>query len=82
VDRTTLTRNLKPLLASDWVHVGTEGWRRSKAVRLTAEGKSRLTRAKNFWSGAQAQFLKKFGASAWKRAEADLKEIAACISAG
>jgi DNA-binding MarR family transcriptional regulator len=80
MDRTTLTRNLRPLLAGNWIRLGAEGWRRSKAVSLTAEGRNRLTQAKSFWNQAQAQFLKKFGPSAWKRAEVDLKDIAACMT--
>lgn len=75
MDRTTLSRNLKPLQAAGLVHLGAEGWKRSKTVRLTAEGRKLLTRAKLFWDDAQTSFLKRFGKSNWERVEADLRTI-------
>jgi DNA-binding MarR family transcriptional regulator len=77
MDRTTLSRNLKPLQAAGLVRLGTEGWKRSKTVHLTPEGRQLLTRATVFWEAAQTNFLKRFGKTNWKRVEADLRTIIA-----
>lgn len=76
MDRTTLSRNLRPLENAAWVRLGAEGWKRSKTVHLTADGRQRLTRATALWETAQASFLKRFGKSEWKRVEADLRAVA------
>lgn len=75
MDRTTLSRNLKPLQANGLVRLGAEGWKRSKTVHLTPEGRQLLTRAKVLWDAAQTSFLVRFGKSNWKRVEADLRTI-------
>src|SRR5215510_10401602 len=38
VDRSTLSRNLKPLEGGGLVRLGNEGWKRSKTVQLTSKG--------------------------------------------
>lgn len=75
MDRTTLSRNLRPLQAGGLVRLGAEGWKRSKTVHLTPEGRKLLMRAKSFWDNAQTNFLKRFGNSNWNRVEADLRTI-------
>jgi len=75
MDRTTLSRNLKPLERARWIRLGAEGWRRSKTVHVTAEGRQRLAAAMPLWVQAQMSFLKRFGRSEWKRVETALKEI-------
>ena len=77
IDRTTLSRNLKPLEQARWIRLGAEGWKRSKTVHVTAEGRQRLARAIPFWDAAQARFLKQFGKAEWTRADGDLRAIAA-----
>ena len=76
LDRTTLSRNLKPLENASWIRLGDEGWRRSKTVHVTAEGRRRLARGAMLWESAQMRFLKRFGKSEWKRLETDLKIVA------
>jgi DNA-binding MarR family transcriptional regulator len=76
MDRTTLSRNLRPLEKANWVRLGAEGWKRSKIVQVTAEGKRRLAHATTLWETAQASFLKRFGKAEWKRVETDLQAIA------
>ena len=77
MDRTTLSRNLKPLERARWIRLGAEGWRRSKTVHITSEGRHRLTAAMPLWVAAQMSFLKRFGKSEWPRVESALKEISA-----
>jgi DNA-binding MarR family transcriptional regulator len=77
MDRTTLSRNLKPLQAAGLVRLGAEGWKRSKTVHLTTQGRKVLTRAKGLWEDAQTRFLEAFGKADWKRLDRDLRSIAA-----
>lgn len=77
MDRTTLSRNLKPLEKARWIRLGAEGWKRSKTVHVTAEGRQRLTRATALWESAQAHFLKRFGKAEWMRVDRDLKAVSA-----
>src|SRR5215472_7862470 len=41
MDRTTLTRNLRPLQKQGLIAIGPEGWRRSRVLEITTKGKSR-----------------------------------------
>jgi DNA-binding MarR family transcriptional regulator len=77
MDRTTLSRNLKPLEGAGLVRLGAEGWKRSKTVHLTPQGRKLLTRAKVLWDAAQTSFLERFGKAEWKRLERDLRSITA-----
>jgi DNA-binding MarR family transcriptional regulator len=77
MDRTTLSRNLKPLEKARWIRLGAEGWKRSKTVHVTTEGRQRLTRATALWEAAQAQFLKRFGKAEWTRVDRDLHALSA-----
>jgi len=77
MDRTTLSRNLRPLEKARWVRLGAEGWKRSKTVHVTTEGRQRLARATALWETAQATFLKRFGKVEWTRVERDLQAISA-----
>ena len=45
MDRTTLTRNLRPLYDEGLVAVGPEGWRRSRNLEITSKGRARLKEA-------------------------------------
>jgi DNA-binding MarR family transcriptional regulator len=76
MDRTTLSRNLRPLENSRLVRLSAEGWKRSKTVQLTTEGRHKLTRAVALWERAQGSFLERFGKSEWRRVEADLRAVA------
>src|SRR5262245_12323204 len=77
MDRTTLSRNLRPLEAGGLVRLGAEGWKRSKTVHLTAQGRKALARAKGLWEQTQTSFLEQFGRADWKRLEGHLKSVTA-----
>ena len=53
MDASTLTRNLKPLIAAGWLRLepGTDG--RSRSVVLTPEGRAKREEAKQRWKTAQ-----------------------------
>lgn len=55
-DRSTLTRNLQPLIAQEWVAEGAPGVDgRSRPLTLTEQGKALLNNAASAWSAAQTQ---------------------------
>ncbi len=54
-DRTTLTRNLKPLIASGLVSLQSGADARSKAVVVTEEGERAYAAARELWKLAQAR---------------------------
>jgi len=53
MDRTTLSRNLKPLVAENLVSFDEDGGGRAKAVRITRAGQARLKDALPLWRKAQ-----------------------------
>ena len=66
VERTTLTRNLRPLEANGWVTTTSDaaGDQRLRRVELTAKGRSVAARALPAWRRAQAdvaELLERFG---------------------
>jgi DNA-binding MarR family transcriptional regulator len=55
-DRSTLTRNLQPLIAQGWVSEGSPGDDgRSRPLSLTEQGKTLLRSAASAWSSAQTK---------------------------
>jgi DNA-binding MarR family transcriptional regulator len=54
LERTSLTRNLKPLTAKGWVTVVPDADRRVHSVGITAEGKAKARAALPLWRQAQA----------------------------
>ena len=65
LDRTTLGRNLRPLVRDGLVaSEGKPGDRRVRRLRITEEGAALVERAAPAWRNAQASFEAQFGASA------------------
>ena len=60
-DRTTLTRNLRPLVAAGFIRVGAGPDDRSKAVTVTPKGESAYQAARPLWKAAQAQMHERAG---------------------
>jgi DNA-binding MarR family transcriptional regulator len=65
MDRTTLTRNLGPLEKEGLIHRSDEGWRRSRALRVTRAGHAVMTKAIPLWEGAQQNLRTKLGEKDW-----------------
>lgn len=62
MDRSTLSRDLAPLLAAGQVATGpADGDRRKKVVSLTAAGARALAAARPLWAAAQAELASSFG---------------------
>ena len=74
MERTTLTRNLRPLTRAKWVITGTGKDRRQHLLQLTAAGRRKLVRSLPLWEEAQGQFLSQFGTES-------LQELRALVTA-
>jgi DNA-binding MarR family transcriptional regulator len=61
MDSSTLSRNLKPLIAEGWIslEIGTDA--RSHLVVMTASGRQKRQEAQSHWHMAQEQLNKKLG---------------------
>jgi DNA-binding MarR family transcriptional regulator len=77
MDRTTVTRNLRPLERDGYVTVlASEVDRRSKLVALTHAGKEKFAEARVFWLQAQKKFEQAFGSAQARLFRSQLLEIA------
>lgn len=65
IDRTTLTRALKPLVKRGLVVVEPGKDRRIKVVSLTPEGYTVMSQAIPFWQEAQARVVENLGEEKW-----------------
>lgn len=79
MDRTTLTRNLNPLVRAGLVkvHVGSD--RRSRPLTLTPKGKSTLEKALPLWQKAQSRIVDEIGAEQWGRMMRGLHQISMIV---
>ena len=75
MDRTTLTRNLKPIEREGLIRIGTGEDRRERIVHLTAKGRRRLDRAVPLWKKAQSQVVRAVGRDGFERLLSDLGEL-------
>jgi DNA-binding MarR family transcriptional regulator len=53
LDASTLTRNLKPLLAAGWLELAPGDDGRSRSVRITPAGRAKRDEAQRHWKAAQ-----------------------------
>jgi DNA-binding MarR family transcriptional regulator len=74
MDRSTLTRNLKPLMNQGLLQFSPDGGKQ-KSVELTVEGQASLLRAAPYWNQAQTQLVNRFGEESWNRIMTDLNAI-------
>ncbi len=61
LERTSMSRTLRPLAREDLISVSDEGSRRSKEVKITKAGRQRLQECLPLWRKAQAQFTESLG---------------------
>jgi DNA-binding MarR family transcriptional regulator len=62
MDASTLTRNVKPLVAAGWVELGAGPDGRSRLVGLTGAGRDKWTESRRHWRVAQASLNQLLGA--------------------
>jgi DNA-binding MarR family transcriptional regulator len=75
MDRTTLTRNLRPLVKLGLVAVGAEGRHRSRPLEVTRKGRARLREGLPLWEEAQAALKRKLGNSHWTSVHENLERL-------
>ena len=66
MDRTTLSRNLKPLLAAGLVKEVEGADKRTRQVMLSEAGQDALMKGIPLWEKAQEDFIRRMGQSNWK----------------
>jgi DNA-binding MarR family transcriptional regulator len=71
-DRTTLTRNLNPLLSRSLIEITSGKDARRKPVALTVEGIELLKRASPLWNSVQRKLVEKIGQPRWESLLTDL----------
>ena len=75
IDRTTLTRNLKPLEKQGLIKVAPGKDRRVKVVTLTEKGNETLIKALPIWEKAQARVIEELGQERWSSMLTNLSEM-------
>jgi DNA-binding MarR family transcriptional regulator len=75
MDRTTLTRNLRPLARRGWVRIEAGEDRRERSLSLTRSGRAALERALPLWQQVQTRLHKQIGGAHWVRLLADLQGL-------
>lgn len=66
LEDTTLTRNLRPLVAAGWIVIRTGQDRREKLISLTAAGRAKLEECRPAWEQAQARLQQLIPADVWQ----------------
>ena len=65
MDRTTLTRNLRPLEKQGLLEILPEGYRRARGMVLTRKGRKVLERAIPLWREVQTATVNRIGDDRW-----------------
>jgi DNA-binding MarR family transcriptional regulator len=77
MDRTTLTRNLRPLEDRGYVLLAPERRHRSRVLTLTDAGHAVLMEALPLWEQAQRRIKRRLGAERWPAVQEALAELIA-----
>lgn len=75
MERTTLTRNLRPLEERGYVALAPEGRHRSRVLTLTRSGRSALADALPLWENAQRTTKERLGSQRWRGVQEALQEL-------
>ena len=79
MERTTLTRNLRPLLDAGWLQEARGDDARQRVVSITPSGRKRIDSAKPHWQRAQSRIESLFGKAATARLRDDLDVLATAL---
>ena len=77
MDRTTLARNLKPLVSQGLLAIGVGQDQRTRLVTLTASGRDALAKAFPLWEKAQTRVIERLGRTRWSTLLTDLSATVA-----
>ena len=61
MEASTLTRNLKPLVAAGWVETASGADGRSRLIRITDDGRAKRLEAQRHWKAAQTSLNRVLG---------------------
>jgi len=75
MDRTTINRNLKPLIRDEIVYMGEGEDKREKTVSLSNKGEDIYNRGYENWKIAQAKLQEKIGKDTWVKMSSVLDEV-------
>lgn len=75
MDRTTLSRNLRPLESRDLVVLSDEGYRRARTVKMTKAGETLLRKAIPVWQDAQDRIRSALGDREWVAFHAQMERL-------
>ena len=76
MERTTLTRNLRPLEERGYVALGAERRYRSRVLTLTPSGRAALLAALPLWEDAQRAVKRRLGLQRWPAVQEALAALA------
>ena len=79
MDRTTLTRNLKPLERDGLIQIEPGQDQRERMVKLTEAGRDRLAQAFPLWQQAQVQVVEALGQQDWEHLLADVTKTVSML---
>ncbi len=79
MDRTTLTRNLKPLVRKGFVRIDQDEDQRVRRISLTDAGRNSLSEALPNWRKAQSRIVENLGCERWSGFLDDLTETVARV---
>ena len=79
MERSTLPRNLRPLIRRRLVEVMSGPDKRAKVIRLTKAGERQVARMIPHWERAQARVLRDIGIRKWRSLGADLRLLAKSV---
>lgn len=79
MDRTTLTRNLRPLESRGLIRIGPGEDRRARLVGITPAGRKALDRARPYWKKAQADLVARLGDAQWRVLIGNLTAVTAAV---
>lgn len=82
MDRTTLSRDLKPLAANGWIELASGDDARRRVVKVTAAGKRAVAKAKPLWREAQEEIEGLIGSTATQRLHKQLDAAVRHLQAG
>jgi DNA-binding MarR family transcriptional regulator len=77
MDRTTLAREVRPLIDAGLVEAAAGSDRRQRVLSITSAGASRLRRARPLWEAAQEQIHERFGSGRTEGLLAELRGLTA-----
>ena len=79
MDRTTLTRNLKPLVSKGFVRIDQDKDQRVRRISLTEMGKDTFQAALPLWQTAQSRLVSALGHQRWSGFIGDLSQTVHAI---